>query len=132
MNSVDNASLIEMAVFSSNGEAFFDSSANHSMGHLAVCGTLKVTTIAIDSFVFAQAMPAPEVIKIDVEGAEVEVLKGGYQTLRRRRPLILLATHGAAVHRECCRILEEHGFVLRSLDARPVEECNELIARPIP
>ncbi len=130
MNGVDNVSVVQMAVFSTNGEALFDSSANHSMGHLAACGTLKVPTIAIDRFVFDQAMPAPEVIKIDVEGAELEVLKGSYQTLCRHRPLILLATHGAAVHRECCRILEEHGFVLESLDARPVEQSDELLARP--
>jgi FkbM family methyltransferase len=131
MNSVENASLVEMAVFATDGEAPFDPGVNHSMGHLAPCGTFKVPTLAIDSFVFDQEMPAPEVIKIDVEGAELEVLKGAYQTLCRHRPLVLVATHGSALHRECCRILEKRGFVLGSLDARPVEQSSELIARPI-
>lgn len=130
INCVDNVSVLEMAVSSMNGKAVFDLGANHSMGHLAACGTLNVPTITIDTFVFDQAMPGPEVIKIDVEGAELEVLKGASQTLCRHRPLILLATHGAAVHRECCRFLEKHAFVLESLDTRPLEQSDELVARP--
>jgi len=36
---------------------------------------------------------APEVIKIDVEGAELGVLEGARRTLRRFRPLVFLSVH---------------------------------------
>lgn len=130
MNRAANVSVIEMAVSSTNGEAAFDSSGSHAMGHLDTRGTLKVRTISVDSFVFDQAMPAPAVIKIDVEGAEVDVLTGSRETLRRHRPCILLATHGDAIQQECCRILKNHDFVLTSLNARPVDQSDELMARP--
>lgn len=129
MNDIKNVSLQQVAVFSRDGEGLFDCGINHSMGHLGTSGTVRVPTIALDSFVFDQAMPPPNVIKIDVEGAELEVLKGGYKTLCQIRPLILLATHGAAIHRECCHFLKESGFALGSLDRRSLEESDELLAR---
>jgi FkbM family methyltransferase len=130
MNGVSNVSLIEKAVFSSNGEGHFNCSANRSMGHLDASGTLSVPTVTIDAFAFDQTMPGPEVIKIDVEGAELEVLTGACQTIRHYRPVILLATHSETLHRECCRFLVDHGFVVGSVDVRPIGKSDELVARP--
>jgi FkbM family methyltransferase len=130
LNKVSNASLIEAAVSSADGEARFDTGPNPSMGHLAADGALRVRSVTLDTLVFGQATPPPQVIKIDVEGAEAEVLTGGSETLLRHRPLILLATHGETVHRECRRILDRLGFLVESLDGRPIDRCDELIARP--
>lgn len=130
LNRIGNVTVIEAAVSSANGEAHFDTGPNPAMGHLADGGSLKVRSITLDTFVLEQAMPPPEVIKIDVEGAEADVLAGGRETIRRHGPLILLATHGEAVHRECCRILDSQGFVVETLDGRPVHQSDELIARP--
>lgn len=54
----------------------------------------------------AASLPAPDLIKIDVEGAEVEVLRGGLQLLSTTRPSLivefsddtLLAAGRALVH----------------------------------
>lgn len=55
-------------------------------------GELQVTVRKLDSIV-AELAP-PEVIKIDVEGGEVDVLNGAEQTLRKHRPILLIELHG--------------------------------------
>lgn len=44
----------------------------------------------IDSFVSAMNIQKLDAIKIDTEGAELDILKGGEKTLREQKPLILL------------------------------------------
>ena len=55
-------------------------------------------------------------MKIDVEGAELNVLEAASRMLARARPAIFLATHGAQVHRECCDLLRAAGYSLRPID----------------
>lgn len=52
----------------------------------------RVTMSTLDQICSALGL-APGVIKLDVEGAELRVLQGGADILRRWRPLILLETH---------------------------------------
>lgn len=57
----------------------------------------------------------PDVIKIDVEGAEYDVLKGAMDTLRTYKPNLLLATHDChlpGVKDKCITLLEELGYQL--------------------
>lgn len=55
----------------------------------AVVGTCKtVPTMTIDTL--AQSLLPPDVLKIDVEGAEMKVLWGGRQTIAKHRPVILV------------------------------------------
>jgi hypothetical protein len=44
--------------------------------------------------------------------------------------VILLATRGAEIHRESCALLQNMGYSLKSLDGRPVEVTDELVAMP--
>ena len=48
--------------------------------------------VSLDDFCDERAL-APEVVKIDVEGAEIGVLRGARKTLARHRPLIFLSIH---------------------------------------
>ena len=51
-----------------------------------------VRATMIDTFT-SQTLYLPDVLKIDVEGAEVEVLRGGLFTLQKYQPSILLSVH---------------------------------------
>lgn len=58
----------------------------------------------------------PDVIKIDVEGAEYDVLKGAINTLQQYKPNILLATHDChlpGVKDKCLQLLQQLGYRLQ-------------------
>lgn len=52
----------------------------------------QVSSITLDRFV-ADSGIVPDVIKIDVEGAELLVLRGARQVLAQHRPSLLLGVH---------------------------------------
>jgi len=75
---------------------------------------VDVKCVALDGMI-AQGSPPPDVIKIDVEGAELDVLKGAEQTLRTSRPNLLLATHDVhvpGIDQACVQFLEKLGYQL--------------------
>ena len=53
---------------------------------------IETSTITLDSFCETQRL-RPDVIKIDVEGAELLVLRGASRTLRQHRPVLVLSVH---------------------------------------
>lgn len=52
-----------------------------------------VPTCSIDELVSSRAVPRVDVIKLDVEGAELDVLQGAVQTLRSMRPRLAIALY---------------------------------------
>lgn len=67
----------------------FDPAASH--GNRIEMVPCEATTL--DAFV-REGNPPPTFLKIDVEGAETEVLAGAVEVLRVHRPMILCETHG--------------------------------------
>jgi hypothetical protein len=51
-------------------------------------------------------IPAPDLIKIDVEGAEYLVLEGARLLLNQQKPMLFIALHGAEQKRRCQKALE--------------------------
>lgn len=58
----------------------------------------EVTVTTVDAEVIALGL-RPDILKIDVEGAELEVLKGAEATLKLHKPVIFLSVHPAALAR---------------------------------
>jgi FkbM family methyltransferase len=56
-------------------------------------GALPMTTDTIDAMVARGALDRVDFIKMDVEGAELEILKGAAHTLRTQQPRLALATY---------------------------------------
>lgn len=118
--------LNELAASDSNGTAQFVSSdaGNPETGHLSMSGQPSsgptVQCGRLDDF-FADRDQKPDVIKIDVEGAELKVLQGMPLLLERSRPkAIMIEVHGfafgadaAAVKGEIAGILQRAGYTLR-------------------
>jgi len=84
--------------------------------------TTTVITAPFDMVFSSLGLKPPRVIKIDVEGAELDVLRGMTQTLERDRPLILcevLLSDPKAGREfmdrrnaELIRLLDRHGYVV--------------------
>ncbi len=110
LNGLENVTVIPKAA--SNGDGFASFSAGNSplMGKLSAGGEFEVETVTIDRMIEQNLAPLPQVIKIDVEGAECDVILGGEATIKKHRPAILLAGHSTAVQRRCEAMLESLGY----------------------
>ncbi len=74
INHLQNCTVVEGAVSNCAGSLHFDPTDLNAAGHLSESGALEVKTISIDEFC-STARP-PSAIKINAEGAEIDVLDG--------------------------------------------------------
>jgi FkbM family methyltransferase len=66
--------------------------------------------------------PPPALVKIDAEGAELEVLAGMRRVLDEARPVVVCEMHGH--NREFCAAMHDAGYDVLNLDGpEPVEEA---------
>jgi FkbM family methyltransferase len=72
--------------------------------------TDQVLCRRLDTVVAEEKLPPPDVIKVDVEGAEALLLRGAAGTLREWGPRLVVELHGAAVAREVLGLLHELGY----------------------
>jgi FkbM family methyltransferase len=72
--------------------------------------TAQVLCRRLDTAVAEAGLPAPHVIKIDVEGAEALLLRGAEGVLARHAPKLLIELHGIAETRAVLRLLDEFGY----------------------
>ena len=74
-----------------------------------------VETSRADSLVRSGRVPAPSLIKIDVEGGEVCVLRGCDELLATARPLMAIEVHNTAAMFRTQEILAARGYRLTLL-----------------
>ncbi|MDE2059872.1 MAG: FkbM family methyltransferase [candidate division NC10 bacterium] len=129
LNHVRNTVVMEGAVCENEGEVRIVAGLNSSETRVDAKGTMSVRALTIDHLIFRDGFPAPTVIKIDVEGAEHAVLRGGIQLLTEKRPLIFLSTHGPQLHTEYCRLLTGLGYTLQPEIGDNIELCSEVVGR---
>lgn len=86
--------------------------------------TLRVRTYMIDELVQTGVVPAPSLMKLDVEGAEWLVLQGAMDVLRRARPHLFLELHTAETRREITATLRDLGYQIKEISA-PLESNGD-------
>jgi FkbM family methyltransferase len=96
--------------------------------------TLPVTSI--DSELQSQGRPAPDFVKVDVEGLELQVLEGMVDTVDRFKPRIFLEIHGWSVNgkeansQRVVAWLEDHGYSITHVESgQEITMDNYQVAR---
>jgi FkbM family methyltransferase len=117
INRLTNVTVHQTAVGNLNGRAKFAGGSGTGTGRLTESGTTTVGICRLDDFVATAGFPTH--IKIDVEGAELDVLRGARQTLTSARPTIFLSTHGSKVYHACHEYLTELDYNLLPISADP-------------
>jgi hypothetical protein len=92
--------------------------------------------IALDDRLKAGTLPLPDMIKMDVDRAELSALTGARELLAIRRPHLIVEVHSLELERQCGDLLVELGYSPKIVsqrkwlpDNRPIEHCRWIVAR---
>jgi FkbM family methyltransferase len=144
-NKITNVEVIHDLVGDVEKESaeFFESTGDSGMNTIAVSGSnrgYKSSTkrqITLDQFC-ADRNLAPELIKIDTEGAEVGILKGALDTLRQHQPVLYLSVHPrhiielGSTNEELEQLLKDLNYKVTDMDGNEVRplELTEYVVSP--
>lgn len=77
------------------------------------------TVMTLDHLIRSRGLSGVDLVKIDVEGAELLVLRGARETLHRPEVSFLIELHSwAKTQDQVCRLLRDHGFLLYEVGPR--------------
>lgn len=105
--------LVQAAVSDQPGKALFKIMPEETMGKLETSSfqaaeknqqQIEVDCTSLDSLM-NQDYQLPDFIKIDVEGAEEFVIKGGLQLLQQKKPLLMIEIHSPEIGNRCLKLL---------------------------
>jgi FkbM family methyltransferase len=71
---------------------------------------VTVQGVTLDDFAYRQGNPAPQVVKMDIEGGEVLALPGMRRILAEQRPLMLMELHGRESSQAAWQALTAAGY----------------------
>ncbi len=127
LNGFTQIKVHSIALCNSNGSANFSDNAQQS--HLSAEGEYKVKTARSDDYM-DELKTAPDFIKLDIEGAEYDFLKGAERLISINRPQILLSAHGHQKRDQCIDWLEKHEYTIRHLVSN--EQQGDYVFHAIP
>ena len=112
---VEDATLVYSKLMPGGGslEPAIADRIGHS-GSDTVRQPVHITTL--DQDIQEAALPTPDFMKIDIEGFEIEALRGAYHTLTSHSPALFLEMHGDTINekrrkvREIVDFLEQAGY----------------------
>jgi FkbM family methyltransferase len=120
LNRLGNVTVVEAAMWSESGTValWVEGAEGSGTSRVVACGdgTIEVPAATLDRFAGGGAA-APDLLKIDVEGAELEVLRGAEATLAAGRVReVFIETHQLALaergasEADVARLLRELGY----------------------
>lgn len=130
-NRLINVKVVQTAVADKSGlcSFTFDRVTTENMISREQDTGLMVPATTLDEIRLA----SPDLIKMDVEGAESAVLQGAKQTIEHHRPILFIALHGRDQQEACREILWSAGYRLYDLAGAKIEGpilADEIYALP--
>lgn len=143
LNEVASVKVFEAAVAEDDRPRWFNfNPGQHTTGGLSESRAhepvsaeeSEVECLRLDGLLTA-GEPPPDLIKIDVEGGGLGVIRGAGQLLSRHRPKLFFEIHAATVDApelEALRALKcEHGYRWFDLQGRELQELTPLWGEPV-
>jgi FkbM family methyltransferase len=94
--------------------------------HAASRETLRVPIETLDHLREAGKIPPPDIIKIDVEGAEAMVLRGAQRLLSQCKPQLFIEIHSRPLAGKCSELLRALGYRIQVLEtSQPPDFSSE-------
>jgi FkbM family methyltransferase len=119
INGLANVQVIQAAVSERSG--LVGMTIDRGVTQNEVCdpsdSVLTVPALALDG----SGLPPPDVIKMDVEGAESAVLNGALEMLRKAGPVVFVALHGPEQRTACLETLRASGYGVYGLRGQPAD-----------
>ncbi len=109
INQIKNVKIYPLAIANKIGKFYFQKGNCIATGRLTKEGNFRVNAITLDHFIELSQID-PTIIKIDVEGLEYDVLKGIEKFLKRKKPKILIETHGNQIFKKILKYLKKIGY----------------------
>jgi hypothetical protein len=66
--------------------------------------------VSLDDVAYGEGGFVPDLIKLDIEGAELKALRGAERVLRERIPHLIVETHSPQLESDCAALLAGHGY----------------------
>ncbi|MEN3046501.1 MAG: FkbM family methyltransferase [Candidatus Hydrothermales bacterium] len=115
LNRIKNVKILNIAIYSENREFNFDIKDDRTEGKIKDNGILKVCAFTIDYLCLMKNLYFPDLMKIDVEGAELEVLKGAIKILNLKKPKILISFHSEDLKKDTILFLSNIGYNVKKI-----------------
>jgi FkbM family methyltransferase len=129
-NNLKNVEVFPLAISDSTGKGQMYTYDEHNFASFnlnedaRVTGSVDVSVMTLDGFIKAYVEGPPSFIRFDVEGHEVEIIKGATDLLSGKSPLkIFMEVHGVYVDQEellsLLNVLEQNAFNVTAVFREP-------------
>jgi len=117
LNKVKNVVCLPIAVGSTNKLCYFSKGRSSYTGRIQTDRQTDrmVCVMSIDNLVFENCLPPPDLVKIDVEGFELEVLKGMIKTIQKQAPILFVAIDDKANRSPILNMLSDFGYSVEEI-----------------
>ena len=149
LNGLKNVRIFNRGVSSEPGqlELTYDplmpgaGSGNSGVSHqiaatVSAARTVLIQVATLDSEIETMSLPPPDFIKIDIEGMELQALRGMRRTVAAHNPALLIELHGAELSdkisnaRAVIELLEEAGYRIYGLESGKYLTSDAVASHP--
>lgn len=92
--------------------------------------TIKIKAITSDTLISENTVLPPDIMKIDVEGAELQVLTGALQLLKSRKPILVIEIHSLLMMFYIQELLKNSSYALKIIDEEEERFTKTILALP--
>lgn len=141
LNRLSNVQLVHAAIGAPIGQTEFILS-NNTNSHIPgtyvgatqddyqhhieqVDGRIQVRCLSLDQAYLDEKLPPPDLVKIDIDGAEKQALPHAYKLVENKKPLILLELHNPECDAAAWEFAQKSGYILQSIDNGKIIRSRE-------